>query len=224
MQKSKILNIIVPYRDRPDHLEYFVPYMNDYLKQEGIEFSITVVDQDDELLFNRAKLLNAGFLETNENNDYTAFHDIDMVPKKPNAGYHYTETARQVFCPTEYSMGGISIVNNTVNWQVNGWANSYWGWGGEDRNYKHRLAHHGIALEESKGFRKWAWGKDHFKELSGNHDPERKQHKKKQAKLTKRFKEFPEKNNFDGLANCNYEVTFNVTRDGYNHIGVDLRE
>ena len=221
---SKRLAILVPYRDRPEHLEEFVPVLHEYLTAEGITFHITIVNQADDFLFNRAKLLNVGFLETHEQSDYTAFHDVDMLPKKPNAGYHYTETGRQVHCPTEYSMGGISIVNNKVNWDVNGWANSYWGWGGEDRNYCHRFAYKGIELEESQGFRKWAWGKEHFRELDSLHDPARKNFKKRQQKVTKSFKADPSLNDTDGLNNCKYSVLSSEEFSLYTMLNVDLTE
>lgn len=218
------LSIIVPYRDRKSHLDVFIPHMNEYLTSEGIDYNIVIVDQDDGSLFNRAKLLNVGFLETFESSDYSAFHDVDMIPVKPNAGYHFTKTARQVFSPTEYSMGGISIANNTVNLKVNGWSNSYWGWGGEDRNYAHRLSHHGIPLEESRGFRKWDWGREHFKELEGHHDPDRKQLKKTQQKITKSFKKDPSLNDHDGLVNCDYTINFFESYDTHTLIKVNLNE
>lgn len=218
------LSVIVPYRDRPEHLAEFVPELYAYLDSEGILFSITVVEQTDDMHFNRAKLLNVGFLETQEVSDYTAFHDVDMLPTKPGAGYQHTATGRQVHCPTEYSMGGISIVNNDVNWELNGWANTYWGWGGEDRNYFHRFANKGIQLEESQGFRKWAWGKEHFRELEGYHDPARKEFKKPQQKITKAFKNDPASNDSDGLNTCKYTIASKENLDLYTLLKVDLRE
>lgn len=218
------LAVLVPYRDRPEHLEEFAPVLSDYLAAEDITFSITVVNQADGLLFNRAKLLNVGFLETHEQSDYTAFHDVDMLPKKPNAGYHYTETARQVHCPTEYSMGGISLANNKVNWDVNGWANSYWGWGGEDRNYCHRFKNKSIPLEESQGYRRWAWAKEHFRELKSLHDPRRKNFKKRQQQVTKQFISSPHLNDEDGLNNCVYNILDKQVHELYTILNVDLSE
>ena len=220
----KILEIIVPYRDREEHLAEFVPSIYEYLTSENIRFNITIVNQSDSLPFNRGKLLNAGFLETHKGSDYSAFHDVDMLPKKPNAGYHYTETGRQVHSPTEYSMGGISIVNNDINLKINGWANTYWGWGGEDRNYCHRFNNHNIELEESQGFRKWAWGKEHFMELEGYHDPNRKDLKKTQQKITRKFKTLPETNDLDGLNNCIYNIVSIDKYELYDMINVDLTE
>jgi hypothetical protein len=57
----KKLAIIVPYRDREDHLKQFVPYMENYLLEdlEGeADYRIFIINQDDDKPFNRAKLLN----------------------------------------------------------------------------------------------------------------------------------------------------------------------
>ena len=60
MQKQK-LGIIVPYRDREDHLKYFVPSIKEYLDECGIPHSIYIIEQGNEKSFNRGKLLNVGY-------------------------------------------------------------------------------------------------------------------------------------------------------------------
>jgi len=69
----KKLSIIVPYRNREEHLKRFVPHMEEYLKKDGIPFHIYIIHQADEKPFNRAKLLNVGFKESEEF-DYFIFH------------------------------------------------------------------------------------------------------------------------------------------------------
>ena len=41
------LAIIVPFRDRFEELQDFVPHMHRYLKEKGISFSIYIVNQAD---------------------------------------------------------------------------------------------------------------------------------------------------------------------------------
>ena len=36
------LPIIVPYRDRQDHLDAFVPHINEFLKDKGIDYTIFI--------------------------------------------------------------------------------------------------------------------------------------------------------------------------------------
>lgn len=73
-----MLSIIVPYRNRPDQLQYFVNHMKWFHK-----VSLTIVEQVDEKAFNRGRLLNIGFIETvNPDTKDVCFHDIDMIPKE----------------------------------------------------------------------------------------------------------------------------------------------
>lgn len=69
-----MLAIITPYRNRADHLAQFIPHMNKYLPEE----KIVIVEQGDEKPFNRGKLINVGFLETDS--FYYCFHDVDHLP------------------------------------------------------------------------------------------------------------------------------------------------
>ena len=81
LMKINKLAIIVPYRDRASHLEVFVPYMQEYLKD--YEYKIFVIEQIDSKPFNRGKLLNVGAkIAIKEGFDYFALHDVDMLPLK----------------------------------------------------------------------------------------------------------------------------------------------
>jgi hypothetical protein len=75
----KKLSIVVPYRDRKSHLDNFIPYMEKFLSDDEIDYNIFIIEQFDDKPFNRAKLLNIGFKES-EGFDYFAFHDVDMLP------------------------------------------------------------------------------------------------------------------------------------------------
>ena len=37
------LAIIVPYRDRQDHLDVFIPHMHEFLKDKGIDYTIFTI-------------------------------------------------------------------------------------------------------------------------------------------------------------------------------------
>src|ERR1700749_2437925 len=68
--------IIVPYRDRQQHLAEFLSHMQSGLHSH---IPICIVEQDNTQAFNRGKLLNIGFLETPGFTHYI-FHDVDMLP------------------------------------------------------------------------------------------------------------------------------------------------
>ena len=83
------LGVIIPYRDRPDHLIIFKKSIINYLKNKNIDFELIIVEQDDAKTFNRGKLLNIGFKHAQRLKcDYVIFHDIDMIPI--DADYSYS--------------------------------------------------------------------------------------------------------------------------------------
>lgn len=215
---SKKLLVIVPYRDRIEHLAQFLEYVPPYIRNMGIDAEFIIVDQADEHPFNRAMLLNAGYMlyhttrddgtcaVSEDGADYLVFHDVDMIPLKEGVRYDYFHGARQIHSPTRYSMGGISSISRDYFEKVNGWSNSYWGWGGEDRNFMHRIHYHGVPVdEENRLTREMKRSRDLVDELEGHHDENRKSTKKKHHKLTKRLRNEPELNVEDGLSSFNWD-------------------
>ena len=84
------LGVVVPYRNRYEHLEEFKTTMVEYLESKNIDFEIIVVEQDDSKLFNRGMLLNIGFKYAKDMGcDYVVFHDVDMLPV--NVDYSYSD-------------------------------------------------------------------------------------------------------------------------------------
>ena len=84
------LGIIVPYRNRFEHLKKFKKSIIDYLDSNSYEnYVVIIVEQDDARLFNRGMLLNIGFEEAEKQGcDYVVFHDVDMLPIYVNYSYH----------------------------------------------------------------------------------------------------------------------------------------
>ena len=81
---GKKLNIVVPYRDRAEHLNRFIPHMSAYFSRDkldkNIDVTINIVEQVSPAPFNRGKLKNAGFDLTRGSGDYVCFHDVDYLP------------------------------------------------------------------------------------------------------------------------------------------------
>ena len=150
----KKLAIIVPYRDRIEHLDEFIPYMENYLSDDldgEAEYRIFIINQDDNKPFNRAKLLNIGFKES-EDFDYFAFHDVDMLPT--DSDYTYVEEPTHLATeveqfefrlPYEGYFGGVTIFDKESFKKINGYANEYWGWGAEDDDVLLRCAILGVS-------------------------------------------------------------------------------
>lgn len=138
MKSEKLLSIVVPYRNREEHLGKFIPYMEEFFAKSHIPYHIWVIHQLGDKPFNRAKLLNVGY-RLSDSSDYHAFHDVDMLPV--DSDYSYidapTHLASQVEqfgwgLPYEGYFGGVTLFNKHDFARINGYSNNYWGWGAED--------------------------------------------------------------------------------------------
>lgn len=144
--------IIVPYRDRQQHLAVFLNHMHPFLMKQQIEYGIFIVEQAGSKQFNRAKLMNVGFVESQklEPGGFQCFifHDIDLLPLDTRNLYSCTRQPRHMSAsidtlnfklPYEAIFGGVSAMTLEQFNKVNGFSNKYWGWGGEDDDMYYRL-------------------------------------------------------------------------------------
>uniref|UniRef100_A0A023FQA8 Putative udp-gal:glucosylceramide beta-14-galactosyltransferase n=1 Tax=Amblyomma cajennense TaxID=34607 RepID=A0A023FQA8_AMBCJ len=126
--------ILVPYRDRAAHLPVFLYNLHRVLSRQQIDYGIFVIEQGDKLGFNRAKLLNIGFVESTALYDFQCFvfHDVDLVPMDDRNVYTCPEQPRHmsvmrndtsmVFYPLFF--GGVSAVSKEHMLRVNGYSNA----------------------------------------------------------------------------------------------------
>ncbi|KAF5287533.1 hypothetical protein FQR65_LT12204 [Abscondita terminalis] len=141
------LAVLVPFRDRFEELLSFAPHIHKFLNAQQIDHNIFILNQIDGYRFNRASLINVGYLQTKDAYDYIAMHDVDLLPLNSNLSYAYPK--RQPFhiaAPHlhpryhyEKFVGGILLVNREHFRLVNGMSNNYWGWGLEDDEFFVRL-------------------------------------------------------------------------------------
>lgn len=151
------LAIIVPFRNRHEHLVEFERVVGNYFFDKDINYRIIVVEQDDAKQFNRGMLLNIGFIYAEKMRcDYVVFHDVDMLPI--DVDYSFTlkplhmatnfiiekgESPREMF---EQYFGGVTIFPSKTFRQIDGYSNKYWGWGYEDTDLLYRCEKHGVEL------------------------------------------------------------------------------
>ena len=146
------LGIIVPYRKRPGHLRKFRESIESYLKDQ--DYELIVVEQADDLPFNRGKLLNIGFQQAiRKQCDYVVFHDVDMLPINVDYSYSdvpihlangFTNSDREIF---DTYFGGVTMFPIDLFKKVNGYSNEYWGWGFEDDDLLMRLTEQNILTD-----------------------------------------------------------------------------
>lgn len=132
-------NIIVPYRNRKEHLDRFLSDFVPRLQRLIPNLRVTIVEQSiDDQLFNRGKLLNIGVLEScGDDVSDIIFHDVDIFANAEcihnlYAGKHDDEIIR-IYNGNDNSLGGICRFTRDVMFTINGHPNSIFGWGIEDR-------------------------------------------------------------------------------------------
>jgi hypothetical protein len=150
------LGIVVPYRDRAEHLSRFVPHMETFLSE--MSFEIVIAEQSDGSPFNRGLMKNLGFLFLEDRCDQVCFHDIDMLPVKSD----YSPTKEPILLSDEIQafgykrpyrnfFGGVIMFPTVQFRMINGYCNDYWGWGVEDDDLKKRCLEKKIKTSVRSG-------------------------------------------------------------------------
>lgn len=79
----KKVAIVIPFRCRGEHLLIFLQHMHPFLKKQQLDYTIYIIEQEGDGLFNRALLMNVGYIEALKRRNYDCFilHDIDLLPE-----------------------------------------------------------------------------------------------------------------------------------------------
>ena len=150
----KKLGIVVPYRNRTEHLKEFKRRITRYFDRLEIQYEIIIVNQDEAKLFNRGMLLNIGFIYAKKMRcDYVVFHDVDMIPVQVDYSYsdiplHLANNIEKETFDTYF--GGVTMFPVEIFEKINGYSNKYWGWGYEDDDLLLRCKKFEIELDEIK--------------------------------------------------------------------------
>jgi predicted glycosyltransferase involved in capsule biosynthesis len=201
---SHKLGLIVPYRNREEHLEKFLPHMKEYLSKQGINHVIYIIEQEQGKAFNRAKLLNVGFLEADKDCDYFVMHDVDMLPQNVDYGYqelptHLAAAASQFNYGLPYDgyFGGVTMFSRKSFLKINGYSNEYWGWGAEDDDVLYRCHLAGLAVQrQSTGI---------LKSLTHDRVIDEQDYKKNIERIREMWSKKLDWEN-EGLNSCKYSV------------------
>uniref|UniRef100_A0A8C5KC30 Beta-1,4-galactosyltransferase n=1 Tax=Jaculus jaculus TaxID=51337 RepID=A0A8C5KC30_JACJA len=135
--------ILIPHRNREKHLLYLLEHLHPFLQRQQLDYGIYIIHQAGTKKFNRAKLLNVGYLEALKEQawDCFVFHDVDLVPENDFNLYtcegqpkHLVVGRNSTGYRLRYSgyFGGVTALSREQFFKVNGFSNNYWGWGGED--------------------------------------------------------------------------------------------
>lgn len=197
--------IIVPYRNREQHLGIFLAHM---IKRYS-SIPICIVEQSDNKPFNRAKLLNIGFLENPKYSHYI-FHDVDMLPIDVTYTIKYTVPIVQLASSTIQLfgyLGGVTRFTKMAFIKSGGYNNNYFH-RAEDNEMMFNLKRLGMNVIMKPGM---------FKYLA--HERKGPEFDPGLWELAKKPREV--QNNLSKEA-CRYTIVNETDTKGLKHIVVDL--
>lgn len=142
--------INVSYRNRTLHLAAFQNSLHRFLIRQQIQYRVFIIELDLPTIFNRGYLLNVGFIIAKRIGTYRCFvfHDVDLIPTNDSNLYNCTaspthmssgNTKFNTNIPYRIYIGGVMMITSEHFSRCNGFSNKYFGWGGEDDDFKRRL-------------------------------------------------------------------------------------
>ncbi|KAL4232506.1 Beta-1 [Mactra antiquata] len=214
--------VVIPYRNREDQLKSFMHYMHPFLQSKNLSYQMVVVEMTPGLEFNRAMLLNIGFIESMNatDNQCFIFHDVDLLPEKTYTPYNCDTSPRHMAVaidkngyklPYPSFFGGICALTKEHFQRINGFSNQYFGWGGEDDDFHDRLKQSGLSITRLS----LQDGRYHM--LS--HAAEKPNTEKFEL-----FKTMRVRSSFDGLNSLKYKVLKYELKSLYTWILVNINE
>lgn len=153
--------IIIPYRKRANQLEIFTQYIHQFLPDQLIDYTVYVLEQADDKLFNRAKLFNVGMVEIRKlQPDISCFifHDVDLIPLDQKNLYMCSTMPRHISASVNTMrfrllypelFGGIISMTGEQYDRIGGFSNDFYGWGGEDDDIFERVISAGYDIERT---------------------------------------------------------------------------
>ena len=219
---SSKIAIIIPFRDRDEHLRYFLQYMHPTLQRQQLEYRVYVINQKQNSTFNRAKLMNVGYVESQHDLDFGCFvfHDVDLILENDYALYSCSKSPRHLssavdkfkYDPENAQFGGVTVLTKKQYELVNGYPNSYWGWGGEDEDMFQRIRNkHMKVITYPVSISRYRMI-THERDKGNEANPQRFELIKKTRKTMQN----------DGLNNLDYDVISKEINPLYTNITVDI--
>lgn len=156
------VGIVVPYREdytgkRKAQLDAFLKYYVESGFLAERRHRVYVVEQSaDGRLFNRGALLNVGIQNAiREGCDTVITHDVDLLASASLEREYYHKPVKHVkhiaklwdrYSGNPDYLGGIVSASSETWERVNGYPNTFWGWGGEDDALARRVRACGLEV------------------------------------------------------------------------------
>ena len=166
--------IVIPYRDREEHLNYFLNNTYPIIKKNMSNCKIIIIEQYGNELFNRGKLLNIGFKLYENKSKYFITQDVDINPCEKVINELYNKELENdeilgILNSPCITLGGITKFSNKLLFQINGFPNNLWGWGVEDKVLHNRAVFFNKKIIYNY-YAKTQEADNFFKKFEDNHD------------------------------------------------------
>ena len=221
--------LIIPYRDREKHLEYFLFNSYPKLKSKIDNLEILVVEQCNGKKFNRGLTINIGIDYCNNDNNFYITQDVDVNPILDETidMYNYQLNDNEIYAiySDEKTLGGIVKFRGKDFKYINGFPNDFWGWGCEDKELLNRAEFKKFNIKRTIGFHDFKSREKYFSIFQDNHKRE-SNNKYNQSyiiwqQLNNTQKDLLIKNN--GLSTMNYKILKDeLIQEGVRKILVDI--
>lgn len=140
--KQKDLLIVVPYRDREEHLKSFLEKTPKYFNERNISYDILIAELDDIGDWNAGLCCNSLInFKKKANYKYLYIHHVDVYPIEGE--WKYPEDNQVYFNLGDY---GSCLMKMDNYLKVGGYRNGFWGWGAEDNDLYHKFAKVGVTV------------------------------------------------------------------------------
>lgn len=147
--------IVIPYRNREKHLNYYIKNTVPILKKHLPNSKVVIVEQANNKEFNRGKILNVGFNEYKNKTNYFITQDVDINPKQNVVTDYFApplkkKEVRSILGSPSDTLGGIIKISSNNIFKINGFPNNFWGWGVEDKALQNRSNY--LKLDKQRNF------------------------------------------------------------------------
>jgi hypothetical protein len=135
--KDKDLLIVVPYRNREEHLKDFLENTPKYFDNQNLSYDILICELDQNGDWNAGLCVNSliKFIEkVNIKYKYLYIHHVDVWPI--SGDWIFPKDNEVYFNMGDY---GSCLLTMKAFLDVQGYSNSFWGWGGEDNELYKKL-------------------------------------------------------------------------------------
>jgi hypothetical protein len=138
----KQILIVVPFRDRHEHLKDFLNHTPKYFYNQNISFDILITELDSVGDWNAGICCNSVInFNINEKYEYIYIHHVDVFPLKGE--WFFPNENEVLFNLGDY---GSCIMKYEYFFNVGGYSNNFWGWGYEDDCLYRRLIYNDYKM------------------------------------------------------------------------------